>query len=182
VSIAQLLGKTQIWVGAEYYGLMILGEGTYGGITEGTLCMDYYLLTDGDDTLRKICNAVTGLTRINADLKEERRDFWKYLLFYNFVFQSRAWSNVRPGNKFRDPANVPMLKAVLAHYGPAAVWILGNAKDGHCTARYAKPVIAAAGIPCLVSRHPARQSYHFVRAEFEAFVALSGLPWKGSLA
>ena len=48
-----------------------------------------------------------------------RRDFRKCLLFYYFVFQSLGSNNVRPGNKFTDPANVPMLKAALEHYGPA---------------------------------------------------------------
>jgi hypothetical protein len=35
----------------------------------------------------------------------------------------------------------------------------------------------AAGIPCVARKHPLYSSYVYIKAEFEKFVVVSGLPW-----
>lgn len=142
-----------IWVGAAYATssprILILGESVY---SNGPPLQDYvpiWFAGGKDHTFTRVFNAFSGRTSSRAS-KEERKDFWDRIVFYNFVIKSvgpTRWH--RPTREAYLEAGEP-LRAVLLEHRPQGVLILGCEQ-----AQYSAPIVSSLGIKNAVLRHPA---------------------------
>lgn len=144
-----------IWIGDRFAErrILVLGESWYGDYADNTDTGYIRLYLAGklaDRMYTRMANAC-GLSR---------DDFWHGIAFTNFAQRVGEKREDRPTLAMYEAAK-PRLSRLLAELQPRGVWILGKEQGEHSA-----PLVAAAGIPLVVSRHPT--SYGVPNAELGA--------------
>lgn len=137
--------RDEVWIGEHYERerILVLGESWYGDYgedrnTDRGYVRAYVNGQQADGMYTKMAQAC-GLSR---------EEYWQAIAFTNFAQWVGEFRTDRP-TRMAYEAAVPRLQTLLSTLKPKGVWILGKGQG-----TYSGPVVHAAGIPFVVTKHP----------------------------
>jgi hypothetical protein len=157
---------SRVWKGREYERtrILVLGESWYGTYEDDHLYDDTYVAAWLRGEVRDAM-----YSRMANAVRLSREGFWQSIAFTNYAQCVGPDRDHRPDLEMFE-AGAVRLRAIIAELKPTVIWLLGKQQAEH-----SGPVVAEAGLPSVVSRHPVYASHAQTYEAWAKVLELAGL-------